>query len=456
MKKLFISVSVFFSLLHFFPLLSQQHLGRQTILQFDANHSVLRAPAPALEVTTPMSHGRSSSVFLGGVGGVSFDQVALPEGNLAVSQLSLQYEANEADGHRLSLVVNDRPVRVYLPDWLFAPIARYADSPYYSCVTIFGALEDQELQQTLEENKGRVINYHPSFVNTLLGIRILYMDMLVGYPFTTDLPKSEQGIYLLGTGEQPPDVYANNEGAYYLSRYLNAADDQFNDRFRSYVISDFSRKITFNIMHDSLILSGLPYYFCWKFNRDRQGYDIQQVADRIADKYNNEIDRLAKGTESIEARNYLIGQLIRLGRKYEGNYSFYQDGTFLEMMAVASEEGKKDFLNQYDTESLFRMATQTEAYMDADSIVYLHDYSDYMSARPDLYEAMNPAVWKATVTTMQFAAFFRYIKQNFAEEWKDFITQVEKIDPEPRIFTPTVMYDPENEILKQAVTDHLK
>jgi len=456
MKKPFISILLVSILFHFLPLFSQQHLGRQTILQFDANHSVLRAPAPALEVATPMSHGRSSSVFLGGVGGVSFDQVAQPSGKLAISQLALQYDAGLEDDHRLNLVINDRPVRVYLPDWLLAPIARYADSPYYSCVTIFGALEDQELQQTLEENKGRVINYHPSFVNTLLGIRILYMDMLVGYEFTTDLPKDSLGSYLLGTGEDPPDVYANNEGAYYLSRYLNAAEDQFNDRFRSYVITDFSRKITFDLEHDSLVISGQPYYYCWKFNRDRQGYDIQEVADRIAGNYNDRIDQLGKEAGGNDARNYLSSQLIRLGKKYEGNYSFYQDGTFLEMLAVSSEEGKRDFLDQYDTESLFRMATQTEAYMDADSIVYLHEYSDYMSARPELYEAMNPAVWNATVTTMQFAAFFRFVKQNFPQEWKNFLTQVDKLDPEPRIITPTIMYDPDNKTLEPAVSKYKK
>lgn len=446
-------ISLFF--LPSISLLSQENLGRQTILQFDLNHSVLKAPAPALEKSVPMSRGRSSAAFLGGVGGVSFDQVALPGNKLSVNQVSLNYAADHDDGARLDIMINGVPVKAFLPDWLLAPITRFAESPYFSCVTLFGELEDTELQELIIDRKGRVINYHPAFENTLLGIRLLYMDMLVGYPFTTDLPKNDKGMYLLGMGEMQPDLTSNQNGAYYLSQHLISAENKSKEQFRSYVITDFSQQIIFEVKNDSLVISGNPYYYCWKFNRDRQGYDMQQVGDAIAAKYNLEIVHQQKASGDEGAQNYLVDRLIQLAEQYDGNFSFYQEGTFVEMMNLPPED-RKDFLGQYSLESLFEMAVQTETYMDADSIVYLEDYSEIISSKPELFEAMNPAVWNATVATMRYAAFFRYVKTNFPQTWLSFYNQVKEIDPDPRITTPTVMYDPDCKTLEETFKERLK
>ncbi|MEI7727666.1 MAG: hypothetical protein WCK09_21335 [Bacteroidota bacterium] len=43
---------------------SQQNLGRQTILQFDANSSVLKPEAPPLKESVPMEKGRGNPLFL--------------------------------------------------------------------------------------------------------------------------------------------------------------------------------------------------------------------------------------------------------------------------------------------------------------------------------------------------------------------------------------------------------
>jgi hypothetical protein len=94
--------------------------------------------------------------------------------------------------------------------------------------------------------------------------------------------------------------------------------------------------------------------------------------------------------------------------------------------------------------------------MDSDSIVYLEDYSELISSKPELFEAMNPAVWNATVATMRYAAFFRYVKTNFPQTWLAFYNQVKQIDPDPRITTPTVMYDPYSKTLEDAIQKSIK
>jgi hypothetical protein len=439
-----------------FPLLSQENLGRQTILQFDANHQVLKPVAPMLKQSVPMSRGKSSAAFLGGVGGVSFDQVAVAGENVSPVNLLLSYNETNEDGYRLEMMIDNKAVGAYLPDWLLVPIARYAESPYYSCVTIFGDLNDKILQEKLIEHEGRAINYHPAFDNTLLGIRLLYMDMLVGYEFTSDLPSNTEGNYILGAGEKTPDIHANQEGAYYLSQHLISAGNKYKETFRSYVISDFSRKITFDISGDSLAISGYPYYYCWHFNRDREEYDINKVADEMSAKYNAEIAQLPKTNGNIAVQDWLIERLIRLADRYKDNFSFYGEGTFVDLVNMPTQEDRAEFLKKYDLGSLFQLAVETEVHMDADSIIYLQKYSDLVSSKPGLFEAANPAVWNATVSTMRYAAFFRYVKNNFPETWLAFLDKIKDLDPEPRIVTPTIMYDPDSKSLEEAIQNSLK
>jgi len=431
--------------------LSQQNLGRQTIVQFDVNNSVLKPDAPLLTESVSMEEGRNSSIFVSGVGGVSFDQVAIPENNLKIKSLNINYNRNNENGSRLALSINGKPVKVNFPDWMLIPIAKYAESPNYSCVTLFGKLDDQKLQKLVTENKGRVINYHPALDNTLIGIRLAYMDMLLGYGFTSDLPKNNYGKYILGTGETMPDVEANQSGAFNLSQSIIRTQNKYMLTFRSYIISDYSRQITLKLQHDTLVISGYPYYYCWRFNSDAKGYDINKVAKELSSKYNKKMKEVAKSSANGSAREWLVDKIISLSEKYDNKYGFYTEGTFIDLIKLKAVSEKKHFLIKYTPESLFELIVKTEAYMNRDSVIYLKGFSEDVSSKPELFEAANPAVWNATVNTMRFAAFFRYVKANFPKAWLTFQNQIAEVDPEPRIFTPTIMYDPLNKELGKVM-----
>jgi len=446
-KELVIPLLILLSL----PAFSQRTQDRQIILRFDTTNSVLKAEAPLLEESVPMETGMNNPLFLSGVGGVSFDQVAMAANHLHIGSLKMNYNGMADDGNRLMLTINNKPVRVGLPDWLLVPLAKYAESPYYSCVTIFGKLNDKTLQEKVTEHKGRVINYHPAFDNTLLGIRLAYMDMLVGYSFANDLPKNNIGNYILGKGEVQPDIDANQDGAYYLSQHFTRTQNKYNLTFRSYVISDYSREIRFDLKNDSLIIEGFPYFYCWKYNSDRHDYDINRFAEAISEKYNQHIGELYKTPEDQTPQEWMIDKLIALAKKYDGKYGFYSEGTFIDVVNLKTDEERRSLLLHYSLESLFQVIVSTEAYMDRDSIVYLKEFSDDVSSKPELFEAANPAVWNASVNTMQFAAFFRYVKANFPAEWNAFIEQVKAVDPEPRIVTPTILYNPDSKETEQAI-----
>lgn len=429
---------------------SQQNLGRQTILQFDPQNSVLKPEAPPLTESTPIELGRKSSLFVRSIGGVTFDQVASPDNNLKISKLKLDYNKNMKDGSRLELIVNGKLVKVRLPDWMLIPIANYADSPYYSCFTLFGKLNDNSLEKQITSNKGRVINYHPSFVNTLIGVRLAYMDMLLGYSFTSDLPRNANGNYILGFGEVKPDLVSNQNGAYYLSQYITSIQSKYAQTFRSYIISDYSRKITFKFQNDSLIINSYPYYYCWKFNSDNNDYDINKAARKLTAKYDQELKNISKSSAKA-SRKWLTDKMIILADKYDGNYGFYSEGTFTDLVKLKSTPARQQFLEKYSTESLFDMIIKTESYMNRDSVIYLKGFSDDISSKPDLFSAANPAVWNAAVNTMRFSAFFRYIKTNFPKAWFVFMEQIKTVDPEPRIFTPTIMFDPANKEIAKVL-----
>jgi hypothetical protein len=175
------------------------------------------------------------------------------------------------------------------------------------------------------------------------------------------------------------------------------------------------------------------------------------VAETISNRYNLQIAELSAIPGGQSPQEFMIDKLISLSKEYEGKYGFYTGGTFVEMVNLNTDEEKKDFLSNYTLESLFQMIVTTETYMDSDSIVYLKEYSDDVSSKPELFEAANPEVWNASVYTMRFAAFFRYIKTNYPEGWNAFIDQVQTIDPEPRIVTPTAMYQTGNSEVENAL-----
>lgn len=436
---------VFVSLAFFLQLLAKDlQLGRQSFVQFDAAHQLMRPDAPFLAESIPMAIAKDSPRFLGGVGGVSFDQVGRPAPSLAVTKLTIQYNPAAEDGKRLELSINGMPVQASIPSWLLVPIAKYADSTNYSCFTLFGKLHDKALEKRILVQKGRVMNYHPAFDNTLLGIRLAYMDMLVCYTFAIDLPKNSEGQYILGTGEVPPDVRANNNGAYYLSQYLVQLEKQHKVKFRSYVITDYPQQITFSVVGDKLSISGFPYYYCWEYMHDHPSYDMNRASAAFSKTCSKKMREVSVASGDMAVDEWLIGELLQVAKKYDGTFNFYTEGTFVDMIKLGSDNERAQFLRRYDRPSLISMLEQTEMQMDADTIIPLKAYSDGLSAKPELFAAANPAVWNATVTTMRFAAFFRYVKASHPQAWASFVDQIQRLDPdpEPRVVTPTVMYDP--------------
>ncbi len=272
--------------------------------------SLSATSAPSLKTTAPLRSSVRSFRFVGKVGGVAFDALAQPEAGLKVKSLTLSYSAAEPDGHRLKLVINGKPVAAEIYDWELLPIARYAASDSTSCFTLFGELEDKKEAEKLRDEGARILNYDAAFKDTLLGLRLFQLDVLVlDEELGTDLPKSD-GHYLLGAGEQAPDLPKTREQMRKyekekedLERRGASTDNGFRTEFGSYVICDQTVDLRFGLADGQLILTGEPFYYFWVEDDTDQSAVIDRARLEAARKLGivGKNDTLAKLEEKKKA-----------------------------------------------------------------------------------------------------------------------------------------------------------
>jgi len=419
---------------------------RSFCLEWEGKFKYAFVPAPALKNSKSVQEGLHSTKFLEQLGGMIFDQIAAPAGGLKVESLSIQYAPEKEDGKRLNLILNGNKVEVLLYDWQIAPIARYADTPFTSCLSPTGGLNDRNLEKKILEARGMIVNYHPAFENTLIGLRLFHTYLLLLYNHSILLPKV-QGSYLLGKGETPPDVDANKKGLINFANFYKTLNKEMNQVPRSVVISDFSRTLSFSVRDNILEISGTPYYFFWRYRSDQPDYNPGSVVDSCREEINREKSR----NPLFDERPWLIASILKLAGEYQDKYSFPFAGPAAELVKLQSEGEKQAFLERLDSDALFNLFATMKERMEAHRVSHLERYSREISGRQDILRSVNPLVWDAALNTMRYAAFFRYCKDKFPDQWKIFMEKIKDISAKPEAETPTVMYPSDNSALEQQL-----
>lgn len=137
------------------------------------------------------------------VGGVAFVREAVGVDGWEVQ--GMHYDRKAVDGARLSVTLtqNDgEEVKVHprVWDWELIPLARFVESEFDSAFTFFGELP--EGTHTTIPN-ARVVSYHPALEDTLMGLRMMQLDLfLFQEPFAGYFTDSK-GVVILGNGERP-------------------------------------------------------------------------------------------------------------------------------------------------------------------------------------------------------------------------------------------------------------
>lgn len=208
-------------------------------------------PSPPLRVRMSRA-SLGSYAFVGRVGGVAFGAVATPDESIAGQAIRLSYDPKRPDGERLTVTVGDTsaaerlPQR--LPDWQLTPIARYANSEFNACVSLFG-------ESTTDESYE--ITYHEALQDTLLGVRILQADILFFDLSETWRLPSRGGRVVLGRGESAP-AKLDLPNLLILQRALGRGS------FQSWVLTDVDVPVVLSRSGDRVEISGSPYYYFWK------------------------------------------------------------------------------------------------------------------------------------------------------------------------------------------------
>lgn len=244
---------------------------------------------PLLSKMGPGSLG--SYGFVGKVGGVAFGGVASASRPLASKSVSLVYDSGKADGSRLRVRIGDSVYVQTLPDWLLVPIAKYADSDYNACVSLFGERTNDEFYD---------IVYHPAFENTLLGLRLLQADILL-----TDIANmwrlpAFEGKVVLGKGESEPNGLARDSANKVMSVLRNVF-------FQSWVLTDQETPIVFTTPDEGkLHIAGEPYYYFW--TSDFDGY--KRTWNTLAEQAN-----ALRAAGKVEDYNRIVIQINSLEPK---------------------------------------------------------------------------------------------------------------------------------------------
>ncbi|MBC8185349.1 hypothetical protein H8E88_30005 [candidate division KSB1 bacterium] len=398
--------------------------------------------APPLKSPLDMSRGSIySQKSLASVGGIAFELEAVPVESLLVESLALSYNPQQEDGSRFLLSVNDKAVYAELYDWQLIPIAFYADSPYFACFTFFGHLLDKQQEKSVREKGGKIVNHHPALLNTLLGLRLMQSDLLLMYGDCADLPK-KGNTYILGNGESEPDVWRNRNGLNNIIRKLQNMKSDHGMKYRSYLISDYKQDIRFSIQNDTLQIRGNPFFYCWHYKYEEMGEAKQlKFQKKVISDIDQELGKANKQSGgTFNRRSWYIEKLLIELKRYEESYRIYSAGTVIDVLRLNEENARRSFLDRYATSSLQEILVDLIYNMAMHEPVFLKEYSEQLSANPVELRAMNPAVWDATTNTMRFAAFFRYCKSHFSDEWQIFLKQIDQVSIEPGIVTPTVIF----------------
>lgn len=405
-------------------------------------NQLLNAPAPTLRDPIHLNINLRSPRFVGRVGGVAFGATATPAGQPDFKSLLLSYRPDKRDGNRLWLTADKREFPAPIYDWQLVPIANFADSPYKSCVTLFGELNDREKGRRLLGDGDGVLNYHPAFVDTLLGLRIFQLDILISEPYATELP-AQNGSFILGNGESQPDRNANIEGWNALAKLRSQLDSKLHVQSRSYVITDEGRNIRFGFNDGSLHITGDPYIYFWLHKFEFPGYNKAAVRQRIVAETTREAQasmprgRHRPGAEQAAYIRMLLEQFNQDGGHYYDEVQLHP--SVAKALSIKEDSARQAYLAGFTAESIRELVIDLRVIADAETVVPLTEYSERISGESKMMRRINPTIWDTGVNVMRYAAFFRYYKAKYPSQWQAFLARVRRVPVSPQVRTPTIM-----------------
>lgn len=365
-----------------------------------------------LKVRSSGESSLDSYNFVGKVGGVNFEEIAIPHNTIKNKSIELSYDANALDGQRLVIKIGNQTIRPNIPDWILIPVANFANSEYTAVVSLFGEGPDPE--------RFYYIKFHPAFKNTLIGLRLLQADILLINPQENISLPEKNGQIILGHGEVlPKKNYLINE----LDKIRNIINKY---KYTAWVLTDIEEPTSFSVSNGDLKIKSSPYYYFWRRNES----SINNYQSKV-NIYNRKVNEY----------NEFITNLKSQISKYNTQVARYNaDNSSVSIFLL--NQSKLDIDNQKLKakkleEELKRLKLDLEERVFVDSVPKL---TDELKKQSNIFRKINPLVFKTVDLTVGYTSLFRYIKLNHNNSWKTFMESISNVEIKPVVETPTEMF----------------
>ena len=227
--------------------------------------------------------------YIRGVGGVAFVREAAGLDGWSIA--TMKYDAKAQDGQRLIVTFSKQGaqsamVRPSIWDWELVPLIRFVSSDFDAAFSWFGEAPYQGPAHS--DGSGHLVTYHPAFKDTLLGLRLMQLDLYLFIPPFTGYLTDAKGTVILGSGEleatkmifnpqQSASIKASRrENMDRLTRaweYLTTRGcaaskvlcDEGGQPFDSYIVGDMISPVWFSIADGRLSFNTRGV--CWDFSR---------------------------------------------------------------------------------------------------------------------------------------------------------------------------------------------
>ena len=413
------------------------------------------------------------------VGGVSFESVAQPAINLKGQTVSIDYINNQ-----FVVKVGGQTFYPELPNWQLIPIAKFANTSDKAIFTIYGKQIDKN---------GPQCRFQSAFLDNLLGLRLFQSDLLFHVNDMWEIPKDKSGKYIFANSEKekvPPTSITNQ-----LIEIHNALVSLFKKgTFQSYIFTDYGESVTFEITDNKFVIKGLPYYLFTKYDKDWQYFENQTrnhiqeleqnsntyVALKIDNPINNDLYKQIKSRLNAPSGNkgeYIKSLLdkhwsAKDSMQYVNRRKIFVDKMREEINKSNDREllSLSDFCNVENSASLYvylkvlnhnypakytNLMKMCDTYYNenttGDLCYLLKNYYTgaikftFQTELTGLFKnnwhiiyAYNPVVYDASLNTMRWAAFFRYVKNTNPNNWNAFMKKAPAIRYDaPDVKTPT-------------------
>jgi hypothetical protein len=203
----------------------------------------------------------------------------------------MRYDSLAPDGQRVIVTLvqtEGRPIDIRMPawDWEVVPLARFVGSATDSAFSFFGELPEGA-KRTLANSS--VVSYHPALQNTLMGLRLMQLDLFLFQPPFTGYFTDAAGSAILGAGERivfgndvsPTDPVALKRLRAIVESRVDTAmgfllEDckkspsrtclESDQPFASYIVGDMISPVSFTVQNGSLAFRDRGV--CWDFSRE--------------------------------------------------------------------------------------------------------------------------------------------------------------------------------------------